>query len=109
MEGAVKAAQEDGASDEVLEELNSCLMKVGRCVNPVAHSNAGDTEQLSMETFGRTPFPRIHEITELADMPLHQSPEFKFLRTKLIRQRNAVEDGFYRASELIRETLANIK
>jgi len=109
LEGAVRAAREERASDEVLEELNRCLMKVGRCVNPVAHSNAGDTEQLSMETFGRSPFPRIHEITELADMTLHQSPEFKFLRTKLIRQRNAVENGFYRASELIKETLAKVK
>jgi hypothetical protein len=109
LEEAVKAAKDGGASEDAIEELNRCLMEVGRRVNPVAHSNAGPTEQMTMETFGATPFPRIAEITRLADMTLHQSPEFKFLRTKLIRQGNAVEDGFYQASELIRETLAKLK
>lgn len=108
LEEAAKSARDEGASDDAIEELNRCLMGVGRCVNPVAHSNAGPTEQITMETFGATPFPRIAEITRLAGMTLHQSPEFKFLRTKLIRQRNAVEDGFYQASELIRETLAKV-
>jgi hypothetical protein len=109
LEEAVNAAKDGGASEDAIEELNRCLMEVGRRVNPVAHSNAGPTEQMTMETFGATPFPRIAEITRLADMTLHQSPEFKFLRTKLIRQGNAVEDGFYQASELIRETLAKLK
>jgi N-acetylated-alpha-linked acidic dipeptidase len=97
-----------GAPEEAAEELNRCYMRVSRHVNPVAHSNAGVTEQMSMETFGATPFPRINQVLELANMTLHQSEEFKFLRTKLLRQRNIVEDGFYQANEAIRETLEKL-
>ncbi len=99
---------EKGAPEEDTEELNRCYLLVSRHVNPVAHSNAGPSEQMSMETFGATPFPRIHEIVKLAELTLRQSGEFKLLRTKLLRQRNAVEDGFYQANEAIRETLAKL-
>jgi len=109
LEGTVKKAIDGGASESVVEELNRCLMRVSRHVNPVAHSNAGITEQISMETFGATPFPRIHEILKLAEMPLPYTEEFKFLKTKLLRQRNLVEDGFHLANEQIRETLNKVK
>ena len=95
-------------SAEKIERLNTCLMWVGRHVNPVAHSDAGISEQTSMETFGAQPFPRISEIVDLANMTLHQSPEFKFLLTKLVRERNMVEDAFYQANELIRKTLMEL-
>jgi len=88
----------------VNELFNRCLLRVSRHINPVAHSNAGPTEQTSMETFGATPFPRIQEITELAEMR-PDSDEFQFLKTKLLRQRNAVEDAFHLANELIKKTL----
>ncbi len=97
-----------GGDPEKVEELNRCLMWVGRHVNPVAHSDADIANQVSMETFGAQPFPRISQITELASMTLHQSPEFKFLYTKLVRERNLVEDGFYQANELIRSTLGKL-
>ncbi|MDH5792232.1 MAG: hypothetical protein OEZ44_08585, partial [Candidatus Bathyarchaeota archaeon] len=105
-----KAAEviEKGDLEEEAEELNRCYLLVSRHVNPVAHSNAGPAEQMSMETFGATPFPRIQEVVKLAEMTPHQSGEFKLLRTKLLRQRNAVEDGFYQANEAIRETLAKL-
>lgn len=109
LEDAVRRALEKGAPEEVVEELNRCIMWVSRHINPVAHSNAGKTEQVSMEAFGATPFPRIHGILKLAEMPLPHAPEFKFLRTKLLRQRNHVEDGFHLANELIRETLAKVE
>jgi hypothetical protein len=96
-----------GSADKI-EKLNDCLMWVGRHVNPVAHSDAGISEQTSMETFGAQPFPRISEIVDLANMTLHQSPEFKFLLTKLVRQRNMVEDAFYKANDLIRKTLTEL-
>ncbi len=108
LEKAVRQSIEKGVSDEVLEELNSCLMWVSRHINPVSHSNAGVTEQMTMDTFGTEPFPRIQEILKLAEMTLHSSPEFEFLRTKLLRQRNVVEDGFYQANEVIRVTLAKV-
>jgi hypothetical protein len=109
LEETVRSSLEEGVPSDELEELNRCMMWVSRHINPIAHSNAGVTEQMTMETFGATPFPRIHEVLKLAEMPSHLSPEFHFLRTKLIRQRNAVEDGFYQANELIRETLAKLK
>ncbi|MCK4300653.1 MAG: hypothetical protein KAX80_14015, partial [Planctomycetes bacterium] len=59
-------------------------------------------------TFGATPFPRIHETYELAEME-PGSHEFNLLRTKLLRQRNAVEDGFYQANRLIKGLLVHLE
>ncbi len=109
LEDMVKSIPKKGNPSEPLrQELNHCLLWVSRHINTVAHSDAGPTEQVSMETFGATPFPRIVEITRLAGMD-PETPEFGFLRTKLIRQRNAVEDGFYQANELIRGTLERLR
>jgi len=108
LEAAVRGTVEKGAPEAAVEELNRCFMLVSRYINPVAHSDAEKTEQMSMETFGATPFPRIHGILELAEMPLPHAPEFKFLQTKLLRQRNLVEDGFHLANEAIRETLRRV-
>ena len=83
-------------------------MWVSRHINPVAHSNAGPSEQTSMETFGALPFPRIAEIVDLANMTL-QSHEFNLLKNKLLRQRNIVEEGFYQANKLIEKTLAKLE
>jgi N-acetylated-alpha-linked acidic dipeptidase len=102
LDGAIKISTR--TDPDVNEDFNRCLFWVSRCINPVAHSNAGPTEQTSMEAFGATPFPRIQEITDLAGMQ-PGSDEFHFLKTKLIRQRNAVEDAFHQANELIRNTL----
>jgi hypothetical protein len=107
LEAAVKKVSKEGDLAKVAE-LNECLMWVGRYVNPVSHSDADIANQVSMETFGAQPFPRISEITDLASMTLHQSPEFKLLYTKLVRERNIVEDGFYQANELIRATLEKL-
>jgi hypothetical protein len=96
-------------SEPEIQELNTSLMWVSRHVNPVAHSNAGPSEQTTMETFGAQPFPRISGITDLAKMTLHQSHEFKLLKNHLLRQRNIVEEGFVQANMLIEETLAGLK
>ncbi|MEE8354463.1 MAG: M28 family peptidase, partial [Candidatus Bathyarchaeia archaeon] len=109
LEDMVKSIPKKGNPSEPLrQELNHCLLWVSRHINPIAHSDAGPTEQVSMETFGATPFPRIAGITRLAGMD-PETPEFGFLRTKLIRQRNAVEDGFYQANELIKGTLKRLR
>jgi len=96
-------------SPEELSGLNTSLMWVSRHINPVAHSNAGPSEQMTMETFGAAPFPRIAGIVDLANMTLHQSHEFKLLRNHLLRQRNAVEEGFRQANALISDTVAKLK
>ena len=109
LEDTVKSIPKKGNPSEPLrQELNHCLLWVSRHINTAAHSDAGPTEQVSMETFGATPFPRIAEITGLAGMD-PETPEFGFLRTKLIRQRNAVEDGFYQANALIKGTLERLR
>jgi len=95
-------------SEEEIKELNTALIWVSRHINPVAHSNAGPSEQMTMETFGALPFPRIAEVVDLANMTLHQSHEFKLLKNKLLRQRNIVEEGFYQANQLIEQTLAKL-
>ena len=109
LEDMVKSIPKKGNPSEPLrQELNHCLLWVSRHINTVAHSNAGPTEQVSMETFGATPFPRIADITKLAKMD-PETLKFGFLRTKLIRQRNAVEDGFYQANDLIKRTLERLR
>lgn len=102
-------AKASSLSEDQLVELNEALMWVSRHVNLVVHSNAGPSEQMSMETFGALPFPRIAEIKDLANMTLHQSHEFKLLLTKLVRQRNIVEEGFYQANQLIEKTIESIQ
>jgi len=94
-------------SNEQINELNESLMWVSRHVNPVAHSNAGPSEQMSMETFGALPFPRIAEIIDLAGMD-QKSHEFNLLHNKLVRQRNTVEEGFYQANQLIARIIESL-
>ncbi len=103
--------EENGKSldEEKIKQLNINLMWISRHINPVTHSNAGPSEQMSMETFGAQPLPRISQIQDLANMTLHQSHEFKLLKNKLLRQRNIVEEGFYQANQLIEETLTMIE
>jgi N-acetylated-alpha-linked acidic dipeptidase len=95
-------------SEEEIKELNKDLMLISRHINPIAHSNAGPSEQMTMETFGATPFPRISGIIELAEMTL-QSHEFNLLKNKLLRQRNLVEEGFYQANLLIEKTITKLE
>jgi hypothetical protein len=108
LEKAVQAKAEKLGGEE-LSELNRSLMWVSRHVNPVAHSNSGPSEQMTMETFGAAPFPRIAGILDLANMTLHQSHEFKLLRNHLLRQRNAVQEGFLKANQLVEETLEKLR
>lgn len=108
LETAIEAKAGKLSEDET-KELNTALIWVSRHVNPVAHSNAGPSEQMTMETFGAQPFPRISGVVDLANMTLHQSHEFKLLKNHLLRQRNIVEEGFVQANMLIEETLADLK
>ena len=95
--------------DDTIKALNNNLLWVSRYINPIAHSNAGPSEQMTMETFGALPFPRIAEIVDLSNMTLHQSHEFKLLKNKLLRQRNIVEEGFYQANKLMEHMLATLE
>lgn len=108
LEDAVqKNIDQDG--QEVVALLNHCLMWVGRHIHPAVHSDADKTNQMDMYLFGERPFPRLQGILKLAEMPLYQTSEFKMLKTKLLRDRNYVIDGFYLANELIESTLDKIE
>ena len=96
-------------NEKELEKINSSLMTVSRHINPIAHSNAGPSEQMTMETFGAQPFPRIAGIVDLANMTLHQSHEFKLLKNHLLRQRNIVEEGFYQANKIMVDTIKQLE
>ena len=109
LEDVLTATKDKTLSDQATNDINKCLMWISRFINPAAHSDAGKTDQLDMAAFGAIPFPRINPILKLTDMSLHQSPQFKLLKTKLVRERNYVEDGFFQANQLIRETLAKYK
>lgn len=106
LEKAIKE-KAGGLSEDQINELNESLMWVSRHVNPVAHSNAGPSEQMSMETFGALPFPRIAEIIDLTGME-YKSHEFNLLHNKLVRQRNTVEEGFYQANQLIARIIESL-
>jgi len=108
LEEASELAVRRSAPEGLLKELNRLMIEVSRRINPVAHSNAGPTEQMTMESFGATPFPRIHAVLRLAGLD-PTSAEFKLLATKLLRQRNAVEDGFYQANTLIEDALNEVE
>lgn len=109
LEEAVEKLVEKGLPEREVELLNRCLMWVSRHINSVAHSNAEKTEQMSMDYFGRIPFQRLQDIIKLAEMTLPYTHEFHLLRTRLLRQRNYVEDGFYQANMQIKKTLEKLK
>ena len=106
-----ETAQDREKLRPLVERLNRCLMWVSRHINLVAHTNAEKTEQISMEHFGMRPFPGLQPVLDLVDLPLPYAgpvPDFLMLRTKLVRERNRVEDGFWLAIEEIRETARQI-
>jgi hypothetical protein len=96
-------------SDKKIFQLNKKLLWISRNINPVVHSNAGPSEQMSMETFGATPFPRIYDILALTKMSDRKSHEFMLLKNKLLRQRNIVEEGFYQANQLLTKAIGSIE
>jgi len=111
MERYEKAENKDSFGP-VFKEINSCMLWVSRHINLVAHTNAEKTEQISMEDFGMKPFPGLQPLLDLARLPLPYagpSPDFLMLKTKLVRERNRVEDGFFSAAEEIRETERKIR
>jgi len=98
----------DAGLAEALKALNHCIMWVSRHINLVACTDSEKTEQMSMEHFGRFPFPGLEGILELERMPLPYpgpSPDFMLLVTKLKRQRNKAVDGFVLANDEIRRAL----
>lgn len=100
------------AFESILKEINHCIMWVSRHLNLVAAWDAEKTKQISPDNFrGKLAFPGLRPILELAEMPLPypgQVPDFGFLRTKLVRERNKAEDGFVLAIDQIKRTIDKV-
>jgi hypothetical protein len=105
-------AENKESFDSIFEDINKCLMWVSRHTNLVLHTDAEKTEQMSMEDFGRKPFPELQPILDLAELPLSYpgaKPDFLMLKTKLMRKRNKVEDAFFLSIQEIKEVMNKVK
>lgn len=109
LERAMERVDEIDASDGVIKTINNCLMEISRNITPISRWNAEKTGQISMEDIGYSPFPRLRGILRMTDIELPESEEFKLWYTKLLRERNYVEDGFHLANEAIRDAMGEIR
>jgi len=106
-----EGAEDKEAFEPIFEEINRCIMWTSRHLNLIACTDAGKTEQMTMEHFGRFAFPGLQPMLELAELPLPYPglvPDFMLLKTKLVRERNNVEDGFVLAINRIKGTINEV-
>ncbi len=87
------------------EEINTCLIRLSRVLNPVFHTEYGKYDQDPAIPF--RPIPVLQQVVELNALDPNRS-EFRFLKTHLIRQRNQVAHALYKASTIISHTLKKI-
>lgn len=112
---AVTAAQEFAAAARALqkaaasatgakaETLNRGLIELGRIVNPVLYTATSDTDQ---DPALQLPMlPALQGARQLADLDPH-SNAYGFLKTRLLRERNRVEDALQRATAAAQELRA---
>ncbi|HEX7103691.1 MAG TPA: hypothetical protein VF201_13685, partial [Nitrolancea sp.] len=79
---------------------NQLLMDIGRQLVPVNFTANGPFEQdLAL---GTQPVPGLREVAQLATLD-PASDDFRFLKTKLIRQRNRVEHALRASMRLVSE------
>ncbi len=82
------------------ERANQLLMDLDRILLPVNFTANGPFEQdLAL---GTVPVPGLREVGQLASMN-PASDDFKFLKTKLVRQRNRIEHALRAASRKVDE------
>lgn len=88
-------ALRDKLSGESVDSFNAGLMRVSRIINPVLYTATGDFEQ---DPALQLPLlPAMQPARKLAKMD-PASDDYRFLRTKLVRERNRIEDALYRAT-----------
>ncbi len=81
-------------------KANQLLMDLDRILLPVNFTANGPFEQdLAL---GTVPVPGLREVGQLAGMD-RESDEFRFLKTKLIRQRNRIEHALRAARRMVDE------
>lgn len=104
-------AENKEAFEPIFEEINQCMMWVSRHINLVLHTDSEPTKQMTMWS-GARPFAVLRPILDLAKLPLPYpgaSPDFLILKTKLLRERNKVEDSFFLATQEIKETIEKVR
>jgi hypothetical protein len=94
-----------GQEPRGVSEVNNCLMRLSRILNPILYTAVGRYEQ---DRYGASyltkPIPVLQSVSELASLD-PDSTEYKALRTKLTREMNKVSDALEEASSLMRETV----
>jgi hypothetical protein len=85
--------------------VNDCLMGLSRILNPMLHTAVG---RYGQDRYGASylakPIPVLQPVAELASLDPN-TPEYKALRTKMVRETNKVSDALDEASSLIGETI----
>jgi len=88
-------ALRDKVTGSMVETFNTGLMRLSRIINPVLYTANGDFEQ---DPALQLPMlPAMQPARMLAKLD-PSCDEYRFLRTKLVRERNRVEDCLYRAT-----------
>ncbi len=105
-----KAAELDEATTKLAESLeegakglgdnvrvaNGCMMRVSRTMNPVNYTLRGRYDQDYYGAEYVQPIPILRSVSQLAALN-SDATEYKTLRTKLVRARNAVSDALREA------------
>ncbi len=100
----VEGAERD---EEMARVANHCLMKISRILNPVNYTLRGKYDQDYYGAEYVKPIPVLQPVAELPFLNPDTS-EYKALKTKLVRARNAVSDALREALWITDYTLKRI-
>ena len=108
--GRLAERLEEGAKglDEEMKAANSCMMKVSRVMNPLNYTLRGRYDQDYYGAEYVQPIPILRPVSELAALN-PDATEYKTLRTKLVRARNAVSDALREAVFVTEYAAARIR
>ena len=90
-----------------IKVANECMMKISRTLNPVNYTLRGRYEQDYYGAEYVMPIPILQPVSKLAALNPNTS-EYKALRTKLVRARNAVSDALEDATWISELTINRI-
>lgn len=90
----------------MLYEINDCLMRLCRILNPVLYTISGKFEQDPAISA-----PLLPGLQAVARLPALQTVpnEFRFRKTQLARERNRVVHALHQATVLINEKIRQIE
>jgi len=98
-------ALRDKLSGAKVEAFNRGLMSISRIINPVLYTQTGDFDQ---DPALQLPLlPAMQPVRRLAKLD-PKSDEYGFLRTRLVRERNRIEDCLYRATVEVNRLVADL-